>query len=219
MQLKVAATYHDAGVTLDFPLPEDLRDAGRRRAWRLYEIGTFLLLGSVLWISFCYAMEWFGVVPLATLPFVVGILLLIMAANRSGASWSDDHYDRDLRQLAFAGNLLVRTFRDHQKEVWYRHEIRSISVVAPAVTDAATSVAGRGAQLVMQLQNAEPVILWELGSAHASTDRERNTELEWIATVLREALARGLPEATDAAHAIQDLGARMTDTRIASESD
>ena len=48
---KIALTRQEAGLTLDFPLPESARTATLRNAWITFEIGILLWMGALIWFS------------------------------------------------------------------------------------------------------------------------------------------------------------------------
>jgi hypothetical protein len=196
-------TQHDGGFILDFPLAPDDRARADRRAWSIFTIAIVLLVGSLVWFSACQVLQWQQFQGLGLLYFVLGILGLIAAVTSSSSGRNLPRRDDDLRQLSVADNLLIRTARDHRKQVWYRQEILAIEV---------ESKIGKGAHLVLALHSGERVILlgdgWGLpAQAFRSID-----EMEWIAAALWQALLPKPPS-----HAIQNLAERATDTRISSD--
>ena len=90
---------------------------------------------------------------------------------------------------------MIRTSRDHRKQVWYRQEIRAVAIEDRTETHESHSEGGSTTvtityitQLVLELQSGEKPIL----TAHFTDDPKRDyrprAELEWVATQLRQAL-------------------------------
>ncbi len=220
---QVLATRTEAGVTLDFPSAEDEQLRARQQAWRTFEFGVLLLVGSVIWYAWCIAAAWHDFAWTAVAPFLAGILALLSANSQSWAVLSIYRGD-DLGQLAVVGNLLVRTFRDHRKQIWYDHEIRAIALVKGNIEAPADNSEGQAypatmpvLQLVVELHTDEKVILRGVGLG--SVDERARAELEWILNVLRQALGRETAHAfaePKLSEAIQILDHHSKETHITS---
>jgi hypothetical protein len=98
-----------------------------------------------------------------------------------------------VRQLSIADDLFICTASDLRKRIWYRQEIRTIALVEADVETTSTdengsahTVISRVLRLVVELHNGEQVIL--LGISAGLADYRPRAELEWIATMLRQAL-------------------------------
>lgn len=227
---KVVPTRHETGVTLDFPLSEDGHLEARRRAWRTFEVGIFILVGCVAGFIVFRRSGLSVMMPMLDLVFVAGIVTLIAAASRMWAAWENTRGDDFLCQLAVVDNLLIRTWRDHRKEIWYRQEIRTVQVEDKLTRAARESEGGNihlstfAFQLVLELQSGEQIILLADGSSLPADEYRPKAEMEWIAAVLWQALAGGSTEGSQPAQqsanpsqAIQDLGQRGKETRISSD--
>jgi hypothetical protein len=192
---KVVLSGHDTGITLDFHLAEDPRYHARRRAWRTFEAGIFILIGTLITFVACEMRAWRDMEIFLGVPFVVGLICLVTAASQSWATWQDTRADDDLRQLSIVGNLLIRTSRDHRKQVWYRDEIRAI-VLEEKIEhfDIPSGGSTPGTfmlyclHLVVELHNGDKAILTRRASPHPTDDYRPKAEMEWIATQLRQAL-------------------------------
>jgi hypothetical protein len=219
---KILLTQHEAGVTLEFPLPDDDRERARRRAWRAAEIGILLLIGSVFWGAICGIMHWEGMAGFAVPAFLVGIGLLIAAANMmTGIIGTNQARDDDLFQLSALGNLLIRTTRDHRKQIWYRDEIRDLRVEDRVETTAHDGDGGTHyssvhiVQLMLELHAGDRVMLLGRAAGESTEDYRKKAELEWVATVLRQALQAEAPETPQVSpHAIQAANVPPEETRI-----
>ena len=153
---------------------------------------------------------------------------MVVAANRSFTAWTGTKADEDLRQLSVAGNLLIRTTRDHRKQIWYRHEIREISLQESVEThessEGGTTYAYR-LLLSVVLHNDERGLLMTMECGYPLTDYRPRAELEWIATLLRQALHTEAPSEATAvsaepvSEAIRDLTPRPPETRISTAHD
>ena len=204
---EIVLTTSDSGFTLDFPLGEDAHMRQRRGAWQKAQLGIFLMMAAVLWFAACSYLqrsEW----ALSVVPLVAGICLLIVSAQESCKAWQGAGVDSDLRQITVAGNLLVRTTRDHQKQVWYRDEIKAI--------DLEEAVEMNSVMMFVRLHSGERQRLATLFRESSPADDNPHGELEWIASLLRQALGPGsLHESNQQdAHAIQDRAPRAKETRI-----
>jgi MFS family permease len=213
---RILLTAHDAGISLDFPLVEDPRHRGRRLAWRTFEAGIFILMGTLIAFAACAMGQWRELQPFLGLPFVVGLICLATAARQSWATWQDTRADDELRQLRVVGNILIRTSRDHRKQVWYRDEIRAIALEEKIERHEPPSEGGIAGNfvlycllLVVELHNGEKATLTRRASPHPTDDYRPKAELEWIATQLRQSLFANADEPTPAtqneplAHAIR----------------
>jgi hypothetical protein len=181
-------THTKDGVAVDFTLPDDPRIEQSRRAWRAFEIGIFILLGAILWFAVCVNMEWPGTGFLCVPAFLLGLELLIVAANIS-SRWRNPDIDEACRQLAIVGAMLIRTARDQQELTWQRDEILALAVESETLPDSDFA-------LVLYLEGGVTVVLTR------STD---DVELERIARALRSALPAHAVE-----HAIQADKTRIT---------
>lgn len=173
------------GITIDFPLSDDDRDCARRHAWMFFQVGVFVLVGTVFGFAIFHRVGLAFYAWIVYFPFIGGLLLLIVAAHKGTQSWQTAHHDDDVRQLAVSGNLLVRTTRDHRKQVWYRDEIKAIQL-----DDRRPPI------LVVVLENGESAIL-------AIWDDGETNEPERVASALRQALNTPVKTQTDLSHAIQ----------------
>jgi hypothetical protein len=224
LSAKVSAVHHDSGVTLDFPLPDDARLVNRREAWHLFEIGLFLLMAAIIWFAACMAFGWRDQASFATLPFLGGLALLVAAARQSWAGWTDTTVDDDLRQLCVVDNLLIRTSRDHRKQVWLGQEIREIALlekvgIVTRSTETGESTSVYDLDLALVLGDEAKVVLRSLRCDYPLPDYRLRAELEWIATLLRQALSTQPATPPAIGHepveqAIQDLNRRLPDTRV-----
>jgi hypothetical protein len=224
LNAKVSAVHHHGGVTLDFPLPDDARLLDRREAWHLFEIGLFLLMATIIWFAACMAFGWREQTSFAALPFLGGLALLVAAARRSWAGWADTTVDDDLRQLYVVDNLLIRTSRDHRKQIWLGQEIREIALFEKVGIVTRSSETGESSSvydldLAFVLSDGTKVVLRSLRCDYPLPDYRLRAELEWIATILREALFAPSaappnisPETVE--DAIQDLNRRLPDTHV-----
>jgi hypothetical protein len=199
-EARVVVTRHEAGITLDFPLIIDDHLAARRRAWRFFEVGVFLLVGSVGCLAACRMAGWFALIPMLAVPFLAGIVALVAAANRMRTAWNDAHGVDFLCQLAVAGNLLIRTWRDQRKQIWYRQEIRTIKIEDKLESNAdesegcTTYLSTYAFQLVIELQSSKQLVLLADGSSLPAGLYRSKAELEWIAAQLKLALFPAGPE-------------------------
>ena len=202
----------------DFPLPPDERALADRRAWSIFTIAIVLLVGSLIWFSACQVLQRQAFQGISLLFFVLGILGLIAAVTSSSSGRNLQNRDDDLRQLSVADSLLIRTARDHRKQVWYRQEIRAIEVEGKTSNTAQRSEGGPSylytchSHLVLSLHGGERVILLGDGWGLPAQAFRSLEEMDWIAAVLWQALLPKPP-----AHAIQNLAERATDTRISSD--
>lgn len=216
---KIVLTRTETGVTLDFPMPEDRRASLRRKAWRWFEAGLFLLVGDVLAYAILAVFQWRDPLPFLAIPFFAGLICLMTAASQASTAWSGAGGDADLRQLGVAGNLLIRTTRDHNKRVWFDHEIARIEVERDFTEDGPDWLL-----LKLHTNAGEATTLYGPFGDDSRTDYRRKAMLEWIATVLKHALHRSehdvslepMPAEVEEsrAHAIQDKTARSAETHI-----
>ena len=230
---KVKVTQHEAGVTFDFPLLDDARPRARRRAWRSYEVGIFLLMAALVWYALCQLRAWHHFQVLAVFAFGAGILFLMAASSQSWMAWRDNGADEALRQLAVIGNLLIRTARDHRKQIWYRQEIRAVELEDRVEThenhgegSGSTVVTYYVLDLVLRLHNGDKALLTTWTNAYPLSDYRPKAEVEWVATVLRQTLladSHETPSAPDAAGAnpvsstaIREIIERANETRMTS---
>ena len=225
----VNVTRNETGVTIDFPFSLDGHLKARRRAWRFFEVGILLLIGTVVCFAVCRLAGWSAIIPMLVVTFVAGLVALMAAASRMWSAWSDALGVDLLGQLAVAGNLLIRTWRDQRKQVWYRHEIRAIKIddklnsTAQESEGCHTSLSTYAFQLVIELQSgAEIVVLADGSSLPAGVFRPR-AELEWIASLLRQALDRepgqtsawpALVEDRESSQAIKEIADHIKEPRI-----
>jgi hypothetical protein len=224
----VIVTRHDAGVTIDFPFSLDGHLEARRRAWRYFEVGILLLIGTVIGFPVCVAV-WFEMIPILAVTFVAGIIALVAAADRMWSAWNDVPGNDFLCQLAVADNLLIRTWRDQRKQIWYRHEIRAIWIedkLNNTVRESEGCNTGRSThafQLVIELQSGDGIALLADGSNMPAGVFRPKAELEWIATLLRQTLGLEpverpaspmLAEDRASSQAIQEIAGRVKETRI-----
>jgi hypothetical protein len=225
----VYVTRNEAGVTIGFPFSSDARLEARRRAWRFFEVGILLLVGTVVCFAICNMAGWSGVIPMLTVTFIAGIVALMAAASRMWSAWNHAPGNDFLCQLAIAGNLLIRTWGDQRKQIWYRHEIRAIWIedkLNNTVRESEGCNTGRSThafQLVIELQSGDGIVLLADGSNLPAGVFRPKAELQWIATLLRQALGLEPVErpasptrAEDraSAQAIQEIAARVKETRI-----
>ncbi len=214
---KIVLTAHDTGISLEFPVAEDPRYQARRRAWRTFEVGIFILMGTLIAFAVGRMFEWRGMpAGFLTVPFVVGLLCLAAASSQSWATWQDVRTDDELRQLSIVGNMLIRTSRDHRKRVWYRDEIRAITleekierVDVPSEGGTPTIFTYHCLQLIVETHTGDKAILTRHAAPHPTDDYHPKAEMEWIATQLRQALFAAVDAPTVAnqneplAHAIR----------------
>ena len=200
----VRATVTEGGITVDFPVCSSTGGA-----WHFFKIGAFLLTGSAICLALGnmkdYWLSWVSTAGLLLL--VCGVGAVLLAAESWRLSWlaDGDH----VSQLAVAGNLLIRTMRDHRKNVWYREEIRAISVEAETHTHAEDTeteigtlyVTIHAVYLFVKLNSGEKVALFGWRVRAPATDDRPKAELEGIATQLRRALF--LAGKAASSHAIQ----------------
>jgi hypothetical protein len=206
----VIVTTTPASVTLDFPLSPDYRRLADARAWRIFTLAIIFLVGSLLWFSICHVLQWQSIKGLSILWFILGILGLIAAVTSTSSARLISDRDDDLRQLAVVDNLLVRTARDQRKRVWYRQEIRAITVedvVIDGNWETATStryMTFRAVHLVLELNDGEKVLLLARVIADPAGQAGVRAEVEEFAAQLRRPLfaAPGVEKET-ASHAIQ----------------
>jgi hypothetical protein len=212
----IVLSRHEAGVALDFPLSEDAHLEARRRAWRTFEIAIVLLIICVVIYAACGVMRrapLFLAGGLAVL-FFAGIVLLIIASSRSWHAWSETRGDDFLCQLAVFDDLLVRTWRNQRKDVWYCREISAIWVkdkpsdTAPAGERLPSYLHASAFHLVLELKGGDEITLLADGTNLPAGEFRSQAEMEWIATVLRQACHLGPPDG-----AIQDLGETARDAR------
>jgi hypothetical protein len=217
---KIALTRHDTGITFDFPLPADPRERARTRAWVLFEIGILSLISTIIVYVFFQVYNFETGVIFLVVPFVGGLIALASASGQSWKAWLDHTSDADMRQLSVAGNMLIRTSRDHRKQVWYREEIRFVGMVERSYESNSSGEGGsyvtimRAFQLVVESNDGQSAILHGIDAEAAQADYRPKAELEWIATEIRRALFNEPGEPNFAppeeiAHAIQ-----VTDERI-----
>jgi hypothetical protein len=224
---KIVLTAHDSGISLDFPLAEDPRYRARRRAWRTFEAGILLLIGTLIAYVFCVMGEWRELQPFLGFLFVVGLICLVGAASQSWATWQDTRADDELRQLSVVGTMLIHTSRDHRKQVWYRNEVRAITLEEKIEhfdipNDGRTpgSFVLYCLLLIVELHNGDKAVLTRRASPHPTDDYRPKAELEWIATQLRQALfaAAAAPtpvnENESLAHAIRAAESYVDEKRI-----
>jgi hypothetical protein len=189
----VIVTRHDAGVTIDFPFSLDGHLEARRRAWRYFEVGILLLIGTVIGFPVCVAV-WSVIIPMLPVTFIAGLITLMAAASRMWSAWSDALGMDFVCQLAVADNLLIRTWRDQRKQIWYRHEIRVIWIedklnnTVKESEGCNTSSFTHAFQLVIELQSGDGIVLLADGSSLPAGVFRSKAELEWIASPLRQAL-------------------------------
>jgi len=176
---QVATQHGENWATIDFSPGEDAWPPERRRAWRFFEIGVLLLLGSIISYSAFLAFRVPAYRFLAGFPFAAGIVVLMAAHGRR--RYLHCASDDALQQLSVADGLLVRTARDHGKQVWYRHEVRYIAV------DVGSADAGL-LELILYLREGEPVVLHSVLCESPMNGERARTELESLAALLREAL-------------------------------
>src|SRR5262249_29210863 len=141
----------------------------------------------------------------------------------------DRESDADLLQLAVAGNLLVRTTRDHKKQVWYRQEIEAILLENDVETQTNNGEGGPSVGaglyhllLVVRLANGERTTIARWDANYPLTDYRPRAELEWVATRLRQALFHTTTEPAPTrddrlAHAVQVTTDSGDKTRITRE--
>jgi hypothetical protein len=223
---KIVLVRHDTGLTLDFPLTSDARDGARRRAWRTFEVGVLTLLGTVIVYALGAFLQRPELLPFLVIPFVAGLICLMSASGQGWKAWQEDAGDAELRQLSVAGNMLIRTARDHSKQIWYREEIRAIDVVERVLQTTTTNSEGtidtttsKFLDVRLELLDDKNVVLREIDAATAQADYRCKAELEWIATELRRALYQEAAEAQailpdETAHSIVDRAAHAKDTQI-----
>jgi hypothetical protein len=227
----VIVTRHESGVTIDFPFSLDGHLEARRRAWRFFEVGMLLLNGTVLCFAVCIMAGWSAIIEILAVTFIAGLIVLMAAASRMWSAWSDA-LDMDfLCQLAVAGNLLIGTWRDQRKQIWYRHEIRAIKIddklnsTAQESEGCNTCHSTYAFQLVIELQSGEEIILLADGSSLPAGIFRQKAEMAWIATLLRQALnsepgegpaSPALAEDRASSQAIQEIADRVKETRISS---
>ncbi len=208
----VTLTRHDTGITFDFLLPEDPRELARRRAWRLFEIGLFTLVATVIAYVVLHMLEWRVEMTFLAILLLVGITFLATAGSHSWKAWLDDESGDAIRQLSFAGDMLICTSRDHRKRIWYRDEISAIAISSETLaTDAYKrphSVAS--VQLAVTLKDGASVAL---GSPWP---RQQRADLELILNELQKAMSKH-PPPVNTSHAIQDLSAQPFDTHISED--
>jgi hypothetical protein len=197
----VLVTCHTTGVTLDFPLSPSGHEEARRKAWRFFEIGILLSLGSVIWFAVCQVAGWTGIIPRGiAIPLCIGgIIALVASANRSRWAWSDARGDGFLCQLAVAGDMLIRTWRDGRKQIWYRHEIRAIeveskNVVAQESEGCNTYLSAFACWIVVELHDGKKLVLLADGSSLPADIFRPRAELERLATLLSQALQSPLAD-------------------------
>jgi hypothetical protein len=228
---KVIVTQQEAGVTLDFPLFVDGDLKARRRTWRTFEVGILLLVGSVACFFACWLAGWLVIIPMLPLIFFAGIFALIAAANRMWWARNYARGDHFLCQLAVVGNLLIRRWGDHRKEIWYREEIRDIKVEDKLESTAQerddggqTYLTTYAFWLAIEMQSGEKIILLGDGTSLPFDENRPKPEMEWIATVLRQALnaepmespapPQAISEEGASSQAIQEIPGRAKETRI-----
>lgn len=193
-------TRTETGVTLDFPLPPDERALADARAWRLYCVAIVLLLSSIVWFAACSAVHWFDQRWVGLLPFIAGLGGLVGAVTLSSSGRGYRNGSDDVRQLAVIGNLLIRTARDHRKQLWYCHEVLAITI--------------EDTRVIVELANGEKAVLLSQPAGVVGS----KAELESIVAELRQAIAAAAPQPTASApdHAIQsaeDFASRNQITR------
>jgi uncharacterized membrane protein YgdD (TMEM256/DUF423 family) len=225
----VFVTRHEAGVTIGFPYSSDSRLETRRRAWRFFEVGILLLVGTVVCYAVCSMAGWSGIIPMLAVTFFAGIVTLMAAASRMCSAWNHAPGNDFLCQLAIAGNLLIRTWGDQRKQIWYRHEIRAIWIedkLNNTVRESEGCNTGRSThafQLVIELQSGAGIVLLADGSNLPAGVFRPKAELEWIAALLRQALGLEpverppspmLAEDRASSQAIQEIAASVKETRI-----
>lgn len=223
---KIVLVRHETGVALDFPLTSDARDGARRRAWRTFEVGVLTLLGTVIVYALGAFLQRPELLPFLVIPFVAGLIYLISASGQGWKAWQEHAGDAELRQLSVAGNMLIRTARDHSKQIWYREEIRAIDVVERVLQTTSTSSEGtvdaatsKFLEVRLALLDGKDVVLREIDAATAQADYRCKAELEWIATELRRALFQEATETPpftpdETAHSIVDRAAHAKDTHV-----
>ncbi|MBI3823375.1 MAG: hypothetical protein HY289_11955 [Planctomycetes bacterium] len=188
----IIARRTEHGVTIDFPLAVDAWVDRRLRAWRTFEIGIFVMMGALIWFAYCAMLGWDRPIVLSAVGLIAGILLLMWAGSQSWSTWTDPQPDDDVRQLSVAGNLLIRTARDHRKQIWYRDEIRELAVdVAEGSPGVRYSEPQGSEYLTLGLPGHYPVLTVVLHNHDRAVLVSNHTraELEWIAELLRHALA------------------------------
>ncbi len=195
----ITLTQHETGITFDFPMCDSVRSIESEEAWRIFQIGLFLVVGAVL----AHAIIKSTIPGLMShqivgVPFGAGLTILVIAANRASRLLREkDAQNDNPQQLSVAGNLLVRTSRDQQKQVWYENEIRDIVLTQSALTGATDDAGGYtyNFRLEVWLHNGEIVNLITWNSVVLNADDGPREELEWVTTQLRLAL---WPTATSA---------------------
>jgi hypothetical protein len=225
----VFVTRHEAGVTICFPFSSDGRLEARHRAWRLSEVGILLLIGTVVCFAICSMAGCSGIIPMLAVTFIAGIVALMGAASRMWSAWNHVPGNDFLSQLAIAGNLLIRTWADQRKQIWYRHEIRAIWIedkLNNTVRESEGCNTGRSThafQLVIELQSGDGIVLLADGSNLPAGVFRPKAELEWIATLLRQALglepmerpaSPTLAQDRASSQAIKEIADRVKETRI-----
>jgi hypothetical protein len=225
----VFVTRHEAGVTIDFPFSLAAHLKARRLAWRFFEVGILLLIGTVVCFAVCRMAGWSGIIPMLAVTFIAGIVALMAAASRMWSAWNDASANDFLCQLAVAGNLLIRSWGDERKQIWYRHEIRAIWVedklnsTVKESDGCNTSSLTHAFQLVIELQSGGGIVLLADGSSLPAGAFRPKAELEWIASLLRQALDRepgetpaspALAEDRASSQAIKEITDRIKEARV-----
>jgi len=225
----VNVTRHEAGVTIDFPFSLDAHLKARRRAWRFFEVGILLLTGTVLCFAVCRMAGWSAIIPMLAVTFIAGLVALMAAASRMWSAWNDASANDFLCQLAVAGNLLIRTWGDQRKQIWYRHEIRAVWVedklnnTVKESEGCNASSSTHAFRLVIELQSGDGIVLLADGSSLPAGVFRPKAELEWIASLLRQALDRepgqtsawpALAEDRASSQAIKEIADHIKEPRI-----
>jgi hypothetical protein len=228
---RIALTRNERGITLDWPELPDPRQEQARKAWRSFQLAIALLVGALLAFMVLHALDFPDIAGICAIPFIGGLAALLAAASH-GISAAKPFISPEAnmpRQIAFAGNLLVRTGQDQSKQLWYKHEIAALAIEEEVETQESSS--GENGQttitqlqwlrLVVRLHNGEKFRLYAICAGYPVTDYRYKAEVEWIATQLRQAL--GAKENTETptiprldSQAIQDMSDRTKETRISS---
>lgn len=192
----IVLTRQETGVSLDFPQREQERARQSRHAWQTFEVGMIAFLAALIFFAVCrmnQAPEW---LPIAGMLFIAGFVIVYMAGGQAVAAWQLPGSDDGLRQLSVADNLLIRTTRDHRKQVWYRQEIHAI-LVEPLRTpfpDPSSAAVVEVCQVYVELTSSEKIQLSDV--MYPWSEPSRHVEIEWIAHVLRQALFGAKPSAS-----------------------
>jgi hypothetical protein len=126
--LAFETTHHSSGVTIAF-LHSDAHERGRRRAWLFFEIGIGVLIATIIaFAAFAtfQVQEFILVAVFLGMPFVYGLIMLVMAANKAIDVW-EDHDEISL--LEVTGGLLIRTARNREKQIWSMDAIADFAIL------------------------------------------------------------------------------------------